>query len=137
MPRQEIRDQHETGWFPSFSRKAWVESIPFVIKSQLVLNVAVQLRSIRQRAVAEAVDAIFDRMGSALAHGDRVELRGFGSFSVNVREGHAWRNPRTGATVNYLKGDILLSGQASNFASASKTLLVLVCLFALPTPFLI
>ena len=78
MPRQEIRDQHKTGWFPSFSRKAWVESIPFVIKSQLVLNVAVQLRSIRQRAVMEAVDAIFDRMGSALAHGDRVELRGFG-----------------------------------------------------------
>jgi len=77
-----------------FFAKSLVREYSFVIKSQLVLNVAVQLRSIRQRAVAEAVDAIFDRMGSALAHGDRVELRGFGSFSVNVREGHAWRNPR-------------------------------------------
>ena len=74
-----------------------------MIKSQLVLNVAGQFRRIRQRAVAKAVDAIFDRMGSALAYGDRVELRGFGSFSVKVRQGHAGRNPQTGTKVKVPK----------------------------------
>jgi integration host factor subunit beta len=66
-----------------------------VIKSQLMTIVAGQFRYIRQRDVEQAVDTIFDQIVLALANGDRVELRGFGSFSVRVREGRVGRNPRT------------------------------------------
>ena len=46
------------------------------------------------------VDAVLDEIVAALAHGDRVELRRFGSFSVKVREGRVGRNPKTGATIH-------------------------------------
>jgi len=71
-----------------------------VIKSQLILNVAAQLRRIRQSDVDKAVDAILDEIVLGLARGDRVEIRGFGSFSVRVREGRIGRNPKTGSTVH-------------------------------------
>jgi integration host factor subunit beta len=48
----------------------------------------------------QAVDTIFDQIASALARGDRVELRGFGTFAAKVREGRVGRNPRTGAKVH-------------------------------------
>jgi integration host factor subunit beta len=71
-----------------------------VIKSQLMTIVAGQFRYIRQRDVEQAVDTIFDQIVSALANSDRVELRGFGSFSVRVREGRVGRDPRTGAKTH-------------------------------------
>src|SRR5580704_10771796 len=48
----------------------------------------------------QAVDTIFDQIASALARGDRVELRGFGSFTVRMREGRVGRNPRTGSKIH-------------------------------------
>jgi len=45
------------------------------------------------------VNRIFDEIGGALARGDRVELRGFGAFSVRARGARVGRNPRTGASV--------------------------------------
>jgi len=71
-----------------------------VIKSQLILGIAAQNPHPPQRRSRRLVDAILDRIVSALAHGDRVELRGFGSFSVKVREGRVGRNPKTGATIH-------------------------------------
>jgi integration host factor subunit beta len=71
-----------------------------VIKSQLVIIVAGQFRHIRQRDMEQAVDTIFDQIASALARGDRVELRGFGSFTVRMREGRVGRNPRTGSKIH-------------------------------------
>lgn len=71
-----------------------------MIKSQLVIIVAGQFRHIRQRDMEQAVDTIFDQIASALARGDRVELRGFGSFTVRMREGRVGRNPRTGAKIH-------------------------------------
>ena len=71
-----------------------------MIKSRLIFIVAGQFRYIRQRAVEQAVDTIFDQMAAALANGDRVELRGFGSFSVRVRGGRVGRNPRTGTKIH-------------------------------------
>jgi integration host factor subunit beta len=47
----------------------------------------------------KVVDAIFDQITEALAHGDRVELRGFGVFSAKIRGARKGRNPRTGAEV--------------------------------------
>ena len=52
-----------------------------------------------QRDVERIVAAIFDEISRALSHGRRVELRGFGAFTVKRREARAARNPRTGVSV--------------------------------------
>ncbi len=51
------------------------------------------------RDVERIVSTIFDEMSEALARGERVELRGFGAFSVKRRDPRVGRNPRTGTTV--------------------------------------
>jgi integration host factor subunit beta len=71
-----------------------------VIKSQLILRVAGQNTHLFQRDVEKMVDAVLDEIVAALARSDRVEVRGFGSFSVKLREGRLGRNPKTGATVH-------------------------------------
>jgi integration host factor subunit beta len=71
-----------------------------VLKSQLVLRLAVQHPRLNQRYVKKAVNTIFDEIISAMANRERVELRGFGAFSVKVAEAHAGRNPKTGTKVN-------------------------------------
>jgi len=71
-----------------------------VIKSQLVLNIAGQLRHMRNRDVEKVVNAILDEIVAALARSGRVEVRGFGSFSVKVRGGRLGGNPKTGVTVH-------------------------------------
>ena len=71
-----------------------------VIKSQLILRIAAQNPHLPQRMSRRLVDAVLDEIVAALSHGDRVELRRFGSFSVKVREGRVGRNPKTGATIH-------------------------------------
>jgi integration host factor subunit beta len=71
-----------------------------VIKSQLILRIAAQSPHLAQRRSRRLVDAVLDQIVAALAHGDRVELRRFGSFFVKVREGRVGRNPKTGATIH-------------------------------------
>jgi integration host factor subunit beta len=70
-----------------------------MIKSQLVERVAAQNPHLYQRDVEKIVDAILDEIVEALSRGDRVELRGFGAFSVKQRAARTGRNPRTGAHV--------------------------------------
>ena len=70
-----------------------------MIKSELVLKIAEQNPHLYQRDVETLVNAILDTIADALAQGDRVELRGFGAFSVKRREARRGRNPRTGDTV--------------------------------------
>ena len=70
-----------------------------MIKSELVLKVAEHNPHLYQRDVENIVNAIFNEITSALADGDRVELRGFGAFSVKKREARMGRNPRTGEQV--------------------------------------
>ncbi len=67
-----------------------------MIKSQLVLNVAGRLLHIRSRVVEKAVNVVLDEIVTAMARKDRVELRGFGAFSVKVRAGRIGRNPKSG-----------------------------------------
>jgi len=50
--------------------------------------------------VEQAVDVIFEEISAALERGDRVELRGFGAFSVRARDARKGRNPRTGEPVS-------------------------------------
>ena len=70
-----------------------------MIKSELVLQIAAQNPHLYQRDVENVVNAILDTIADALARGDRVELRGFGTFAVKRRDARAGRNPRTGETV--------------------------------------
>ena len=70
-----------------------------MIKSELVLKIAEQNPHLYQRDVEKIVNAILDTIGDALARGDRVELRGFGAFSVKKRDARMGRNPRTGEAV--------------------------------------
>jgi integration host factor subunit beta len=70
-----------------------------MIKSELVLKIAEQNPHLYQRDVEILVNAILDTISDALARGDRVELRGFGAFSVKRRDARVGRNPRTGDSV--------------------------------------
>jgi len=71
-----------------------------MIKSELVLKIAEQNPHLYQRDVENIVNAILDTIVDALSRGDRVELRGFGAFSVKKRDARLGRNPRTGETVD-------------------------------------
>jgi integration host factor subunit beta len=69
-------------------------------KSELIARLAAMNPHLYQRDVERIVTTIFEEITSALARGDRVELRGFGAFSVKARGSRVGRNPRTGATVH-------------------------------------
>ncbi len=69
-------------------------------KSELIQRLAEMNPHLYQRDVERIVSTIFDEISVALARGDRVELRGFGAFSVKARDARIGRNPRTGASVN-------------------------------------
>ena len=71
-----------------------------MIRSDLVLRLAAQNPHLYERDCVEVVDAILDRIADALVAGDRVEIRGFGSFAVKERQARAGRNPKTGAPVS-------------------------------------
>ena len=70
-----------------------------MIKSQLTLNVAGQFFHLPHRVVEKAVDVVLDEIVTAMARKDRVELRGFGAFSVKDRAGRIGRNPQSGVKV--------------------------------------
>lgn len=68
-------------------------------KSELIARLAERNPHLYQRDVERIVSTIFDEIAAALARGDRVELRGFGAFSVKKRDARTGRNPRTGESV--------------------------------------
>jgi integration host factor subunit beta len=70
-----------------------------MIKSELIQKIAEENPHLYQRDVERIVSTVFEEITAALARGDRVELRGFGAFSVKRRDGRIGRNPRTGETV--------------------------------------
>jgi integration host factor subunit beta len=71
-----------------------------MIKSELVQRIADRNPHLYLRDVEKIVNAILDEITKALSRGDRVELRGFGAFSVKERPARTGRNPRTGAHVS-------------------------------------
>ena len=68
-------------------------------KSELIAYLAEDNPHLYQRDVERIVTTVFDEIALALSQGDRVELRGFGAFSVKHREPRVGRNPRTGEAV--------------------------------------
>lgn len=67
-------------------------------KSDLIKSLAEQ-SGLTLRKVEEIVDTVFDTMAQALKRGDRIEIRGFGSFTVKEYEGYVGRNPKTGEKI--------------------------------------
>ena len=70
-----------------------------MIKSELVQIIANRNPHLYQRDVENIVNAVLDEITDTLADGNRVELRGFGAFSVKNRPAREGRNPRTGEKV--------------------------------------
>jgi integration host factor subunit beta len=68
-------------------------------KSELIQRLAERNPHLYLRDVEKIVETVFDEISEAMARGDRVELRGFGAFSVKHREARIGRNPRTGESV--------------------------------------
>ena len=69
-------------------------------KSELVTHVARRLPYLTHKDAEIIVDTIFDSMANALAQGENIEIRGFGSFKVKDREEREGRNPLTGESVH-------------------------------------
>lgn len=69
-------------------------------KSELILRLAEKSPHLHHRHVERIVSTIFEEITATLARGDRVELRGFGAFSVKKRGARIGRNPRTGQSVH-------------------------------------
>ncbi|MBI3441116.1 MAG: integration host factor subunit beta [Proteobacteria bacterium] len=68
-------------------------------KSELILRLAELNPHLYQSHAEQIVDTVFEEITKALAANARVELRGFGAFSVKQRKARTGRNPRTGETV--------------------------------------
>ena len=71
-----------------------------MIRSELVQKIADDNPHLFQRDVERIVSTVFDEIVEAMANGNRVELRGFGAFSVKKRDARTGRNPRTGESVS-------------------------------------
>ena len=68
-------------------------------KSELIDRIFERHLNLTNREADAAVNEVLRTMGSAMSHGVRVEIRGFGSFSLKYREAREGRNPRTGEPV--------------------------------------
>jgi integration host factor subunit beta len=68
-------------------------------KSELIARLAEVNPHLYQRDVERIVTTVFEEITAALVNGDRVELRGFGAFSIKERAARMGRNPRTGEAV--------------------------------------
>ena len=71
-----------------------------MIRSELIAKIAEENPHLFQRDVEKIVNTIFEEIIEARARGQRVELRGFGAFSVKKRDARTGRNPRTGDSVD-------------------------------------
>ena len=69
-------------------------------KSELIERIAKAFPHLYVTDVERAANAVFGEISESLARGDRVELRGFGAFTVKTRDARIARNPRTGETVS-------------------------------------
>jgi integration host factor subunit beta len=81
-------------------RRAALPGLPALTRSGLITELAASNPHLRQADVELIVTAVFDQITAALARGDRVELRGFGAFTVKQRKARIGRNPRTGEAVS-------------------------------------
>ena len=102
--RPNLTRSQRFGTFNRRSLSAYVPRLAFralcMTKSDLIKRLAEANPHLTQRDIEKIVSTVFDEVTEALARRDRVELRGFGAFSVREREARVGRNPRTGAEVS-------------------------------------
>lgn len=72
----------------------------FVTKSELIEILARKRNDIPYRDIEQAVKTLLEQMSESLANGERIEIRGFGSFSLHFRPPRVGRNPKTGDAVS-------------------------------------
>ena len=70
-----------------------------MIKSELIANIAARMTDLPEKKVADSVNKIIDIMSHELIKGNRIEIRGFGSFSLHYRPPRNAHNPKTGEKV--------------------------------------
>lgn len=70
-----------------------------MIKSQLIATLASRMTHLPEKQVADSINQILDLMSEALIKGQRIEIRGFGSFSLHYRPPRNAHNPKTGEKV--------------------------------------
>ena len=85
---------------PRKQGRAALRGMKRMIRSELIQKIADENPHLTQRHVERIVNTVFEEIIEALAKGDRVELRGFGAFSVKNRPARVGRNPRTGEQVD-------------------------------------
>lgn len=68
-------------------------------KSELIEKLAEQLEQLPAKDIELSVKTVIEQMSQSLANGDRIEIRGFGSFSLHFRPPRVGRNPKTGESV--------------------------------------
>ena len=87
-------------------------------KSELIERLASQQSHIPAKAVEDAVKEMLEHMASTLAEGERIEIRGFGSFSLHYRPPRTGRNPKTGDKVELEGNTCRTSSRVKNCAIA-------------------
>lgn len=70
-----------------------------MIKSELITAISAEMTGIAEHKISDAINLIIDSMSQSLVQGERVEIRGFGSFSIHVRQPRQAHNPKTGEKV--------------------------------------
>jgi len=76
------------------------KGVPDMTRSELIDLMASQQSQLTTKDVELAVKLMIDHMAESLSSGERIEIRGFGSFSLHYREPRQGRNPKTGDTVD-------------------------------------
>ena len=86
-----------------YNLKAWCSEYrresPCMTKSELIERITSRHPQLSNKDIELAVKTILDTMSQALSQGDRIEIRGFGSFSLHFRSPRLGRNPKTGESV--------------------------------------
>jgi integration host factor subunit beta len=99
---QQIRGPVDTG--PRCSLESFLRqtdrSIESMTKSELIEILAQRQGHLKADDVDLSVKTLLEMMSDALSHGDRIEIRGFGSFSLHFRPARIGRNPKTGDSVS-------------------------------------
>ena len=69
-------------------------------KSELIERLSLYTKDLQGKELEDAVKELLEQMAQTLQRGDRIEIRGFGSFSLHYRAPRVGRNPKTGETVD-------------------------------------
>ena len=70
-----------------------------MIKSELIEHIAARMTHLTEKQVADSINTILELMSNALINNQRIEIRGFGSFSLHYRPPRNAHNPKTGEKV--------------------------------------